>query len=72
MHCDLRAGDPIEVGAASAVLKGGTADLCMTAAKSSMGHAEPAAGAIGILHVRMIQSLVLYDELSCRLELSTS
>ena len=51
--CIPRAGDPIEVGAASAVLKGGASGLRMTAAKSHMGHAEPAAGAVGILQVRL-------------------
>ena len=45
-------GDPIECGAASAVFKGGAGAVCFTAAKSHMGHAEPAAGAVGILHVR--------------------
>ena len=50
---DCCAGDPIEVGAATSVLKGGASGLHMTAAKSRMGHAEPAAGAIGILHVRL-------------------
>jgi len=49
MHC--LAGDPIEVGAATAVLRGGAAPLRFTAAKSRIGHAEPAAGTVGILHV---------------------
>ncbi len=48
----LQSGDPIEVGAATAVLEGGAAAVHFTAAKSHMGHAEPAAGAVGILHVR--------------------
>lgn len=38
-------GDPIELGAAAAVLPGSTAPVRMTAAKAVMGHAEPAAGA---------------------------
>jgi acyl transferase domain-containing protein len=44
-------GDPIEVGAATAVLpgQGGLLPLRFTAAKSRVGHAEPAAGSIGIL-----------------------
>lgn len=44
-------GDPIEVGAATAVLPGkdGLLPLRFTAAKSRVGHAEPAAGSIGIL-----------------------
>jgi 3-oxoacyl-(acyl-carrier-protein) synthase/acyl carrier protein len=43
-------GDPIEVGAAAAVFgpgRGG-APLELSAAKSHLGHAEPAAGAVGI------------------------
>ena len=48
----LQSGDPIEAGAATAVLKGGVAAVHFTAAKSHMGHAEPAAGAVGILQVR--------------------
>lgn len=51
-------GDPIEVGAILAVLgsssaatqpAGGQRVLKLSAAKSSLGHAEPAAGAIGML-----------------------
>jgi acyl transferase domain-containing protein/NADPH:quinone reductase-like Zn-dependent oxidoreductase/acyl carrier protein/NAD(P)-dependent dehydrogenase (short-subunit alcohol dehydrogenase family) len=42
-------GDPIEVGAATAVLPGALLPLRFTAAKSRVGHAEPAAGSIGIL-----------------------
>ncbi|KAI8473976.1 MAG: thiolase-like protein, partial [Monoraphidium minutum] len=58
-------GDPIEVGAATAVLLGGggakgaaapagggggrAAPLLMSAAKSQLGHAEPAAGMVGLL-----------------------
>ena len=37
-------GDPIELGAAVAVLPGSDMPVRMTAAKSRMGHAEPAAG----------------------------
>jgi Beta-ketoacyl synthase, C-terminal domain len=47
------AGDPIEVGAALAVLQGGRVPLALSAAKSRVGHAEPAAGAIGMLQVRL-------------------
>lgn len=47
-HC---AGDPIEVGAATAVLRGASCPVRFTAAKSRIGHAEPAAGLVGILHV---------------------
>lgn len=46
------AGDPIEVGAALAVLRGGRVPLALSAAKSRLGHAEPAAGAVGMLQVR--------------------
>ena len=45
-------GDPIEVGAALAVLRGSRASVRLSAAKSRVGHAEPAAGAIGMLQVR--------------------
>lgn len=44
-------GDPIEVGAALAVLQGAQAPLALSAVKSRLGHAEPAAGAIGMLQV---------------------
>ena len=44
-------GDPIEVGAALAVLSGSATPVRLTAAKSRVGHAEPAAGAIGMLQV---------------------
>ena len=51
-------GDPIEVGAAAAVLlKAGlprSAPLHLTAAKSFMGHAEPAAGIVGIAKLALI------------------
>ena len=43
-------GDPIEMGAAAAVLSGSTSGTVeLNAAKSRYGHAETAAGAIGIL-----------------------
>eukprot|EP00803_Ostreobium_quekettii_P007582 evm.model.scf_983.1 EVM.evm.TU.scf_983.1 scf_983:18-7581(-) len=46
-------GDPIEVGAALAALDGGSgaraAPLNLTALKSHVGHAEPAAGLVGLL-----------------------
>lgn len=44
-------GDPIEIGAVSAVLLGGpsrAAPLELSAAKNQLGHGEPAAGAVGI------------------------
>jgi acyl transferase domain-containing protein len=45
-------GDPIEVGAAAAVFGGhpGAAPLALTTSKASLGHAEPAAGVVGLLH----------------------
>ena len=43
-------GDPIEVGAATTVLPGAGAPLRFSAAKSRYGHAEPAAGSVGMLH----------------------
>ena len=53
-------GDPIEVGAAAAVLmKPGlarSAPLHLTAAKSFMGHAEPAAGIVGVIKLALIAS----------------
>ena len=44
-------GDPIEVGAALAVLRGSEHAVALTAAKSLVGHAEPAAGAVSLLQV---------------------
>jgi Beta-ketoacyl synthase, C-terminal domain len=44
-------GDPIEVGAACTVLRGGERPLRFTAAKSRLAHAEAAAGANGMLQV---------------------
>ena len=43
-------GDPIEVGAALAVLGSGVPTLRLTAAKSRVGHSQAAAGASGIAH----------------------
>lgn len=43
-------GDPIEVGAALAVLPGARGALCLAAAKSRVGHAEPVAGLVGLIH----------------------
>ncbi len=43
-------GDPIEVGAAAAALGVDSRTLQLSAAKSLMGHAEPAAGTVGIVH----------------------
>ncbi len=50
-------GDPIEVGAATAVLQSGVTPLHMTAAKSRVGHAEPAAGVVGILQASVQLSI---------------
>ena len=44
-------GDPIEIGAAAAVLLGGpsrAAPLELSAAKNQLGHGEPAAGTVGV------------------------
>ena len=58
-------GDPIEIGAASAALlrRGSerTAPLYLTAAKSFMGHAEPAAGIVGVTRLAMIVSTLEVD-----------
>lgn len=44
-------GDPIEVGALSAVLAGSGCERVMLAAgKTSVGHTEPAAGLVGVAH----------------------
>lgn len=49
-------GDPVEMGAASAVLlplhaeAEQTSALTLAAGKSSIGHTEPAAGMAGVLH----------------------
>lgn len=49
-------GDPIEVGAAGAVLvdsrQAGMAPLVLMAAKSWTGHAEPGAGIVGLAHAQ--------------------
>jgi hypothetical protein len=74
-------GDPIEVGAALAVLAGGKSGvqyrdtpLSLWAAKSSLGHTEPAAGAAGILHAvsRYVSRPLLSLCLSLSLALSLS
>ena len=57
-------GDPIELGAATAVLIGKNSTrnhaLQLTSAKSFMGHAEPAAGIVGLSRLSMmLQSSVL-------------
>jgi len=48
-------GDPIEVGAAAAVLNSGSrpAPLVLMASKSWIGHAEPAAGLVGLNHAQL-------------------
>lgn len=47
-------GDPIEVGAVAAVfsqrVSASTSPTALITSKSSMGHAEPAAGIVGVLH----------------------
>ena len=43
-------GDPIEIGAALAVLQSDKRPIQLSAAKSILGHAEPAAGSVGIAH----------------------
>lgn len=52
-------GDPIETGAAAAALMGApgrSQPLMLAAAKSLAGHAEPAAGAVGL--ISMVAALV--------------
>ncbi len=44
-------GDPIEMGAVAAVLQGSQLPVRFTAAKSRLGHAETAAGTLGMLHI---------------------
>jgi acyl transferase domain-containing protein len=48
-------GDPIEVGAAAAALDGATREqpLTLLSSKSWLGHAEPAAGVLGIAHAML-------------------
>lgn len=58
IDCDAgtQLGDPVEMGAASAVLLPIAHDaqqhsaLTLAAGKSSIGHTEPAAGMAGVLH----------------------
>lgn len=47
-------GDPIEMGAASAVFKGtqAGAPMALMASKSWSGHAEPAAGLVAFAHAQ--------------------
>ena len=57
-------GDPIELGAAAAVMADGaspSSPLALLAAKSWCGHSEPAAGVLGLAHIRLAisQRLVL-------------
>ena len=47
-------GDPIETGAACAALKSDSRPLQLSAAKSILGHAEPAAGSVGMAHAAFI------------------
>jgi hypothetical protein len=50
-HPGTPLGDPIEVGAAAAALGSGRAQpLTLSSSKSWLGHAEPAAGVVGLLH----------------------
>lgn len=44
-------GDPIEMGAATAVLSSSGKVLTLCAVKSALGHTEPAAGAASIWHM---------------------
>ena len=50
-------GDPIEVGAAAAVMiagrPAGAPPLALMAAKSLVGHSEPAAGVMGLAHAHL-------------------
>lgn len=48
-------GDPIEIGAALAVLRGAAHPVALTAAKSHVGHAEPAAGGVSLLQVPKLE-----------------
>ena len=43
-------GDPIELGAALAVLRRSDAPLRLAAAKSRVGHSEPVSGTVGLTH----------------------
>jgi len=59
-------GDPIEVGAAAAVFSqhatagSGRIPLALVTSKSSLGHAEPAAGIVGALHsLNAVQQVAL-------------
>ena len=57
-------GDPIEVGAAAAVLVEGpsgrgASPLVLMASKSWIGHAEPAAGVVGLAHAHAAASRML-------------
>jgi len=45
-------GDPIEVGALGTVLQGVSTPRVLTAGKSLVGHAEPAAGMMGLAHIQ--------------------
>lgn len=50
MHPFFLAGDPIEVGAAAMLREGPGSPVALQACKTSVGHTEPAAGAVGVLH----------------------
>lgn len=55
-HASVAIGDPIEVGAATSVLQprksyGQTHHLLLSSFKSEGGHAEPAAGVMGLLRL---------------------
>jgi hypothetical protein len=65
-HFLYTAGDPIEVGAAAAVYgrskaqAGSSLPIAMITSKVTLGHAEPAAGVVGVLHtLRAIQQAAL-------------
>ena len=45
-------GDPVEAGAIDAVLSDPARPLALMASKTWCGHAEPAAGMVGLAHAR--------------------
>ena len=56
-------GDPIEVGAAAAIFGSGRqTPLCLGAAKSVLGHTEPAAGATGMTRAMLRCETSMLDE----------
>lgn len=63
LHCLAHvAGDPVEIGAimevylsAAAQLPASSAPLSLASSKSWFGHAEPAAGMVGVAHTLLLQ-----------------